>query len=115
MRHHDKNRKLGRVKKVRKALLSSLALSLITKNKIKTTEAKAKELRPYVEKLVTTGKKNTLKSHRDIIAKIGEKGAKKIVSDLSIKFKERNGGYTRITKIPRRISDGSAMAYIEFV
>jgi large subunit ribosomal protein L17 len=114
MRHHDKNRKFGRVRKTRKALLSSLAVSLVTKNKIKTTEAKAKELRPFVEKLVTVGKSKTLQSQRDIVSKIGKMASKKVL-DLSEKFKERKGGYTRITKIPRRISDGSPMAYIEFV
>lgn len=95
--------------------MSSLALSLILKNKIKTTEVKAKALRPFVEKLITVGKKDTLKSQRDIISKIGEKGAKKITSEIALKFKDRKGGYTRITKIPRRVSDGSFMAYIEFV
>ncbi len=114
MRHHNKTKKLSRVRKTRKALMSSLALSLILKNKIKTTEIKAKALRPFVEKLVTVAKKETLSSKRDVVSAIGQKGLKKI-SDISSKFKERNGGYTRITKIPNRMSDGAKMAYIEFV
>ncbi len=114
MRHHNKTKKLSRVRKTRKALMSSLALSLILKNKIKTTEIKAKALRPFVEKLVTVAKKDTLSSKRDIKAKIGEKAIKKI-AEISSKFKDRNGGYTRITKLPSRLSDGAKMAYIEFV
>jgi large subunit ribosomal protein L17 len=115
MRHHNANRKLGRVRKVRKALLNSLALSLILKNKIKTTEAKARELRPFVEKMITLGKKATLASQRSLISKVGQNGAKKVMTELSNKFTDRKGGYTRITKLPRRSGDASLMAYIEFV
>jgi large subunit ribosomal protein L17 len=115
MRHHNANRKFGRPKNQRQALLKSLAYSLVVKGKIKTTEAKAKELRPYVEKLVTFGKKETLASRRELDARVGKIAAKKIVTTLSPQFKDRKGGYTRITKMIRRKSDGSPMATIEFV
>lgn len=115
MRHHNKNRKLGRVRKQRKALLESLARSLVLHQKIKTTEPKAKELRPYVEKLVTMGKKATVASRRNLGEKLGSGAAKTLVDTISKKYKERNGGYTRIVKVKNRVSDGSKMAVIEFV
>ena len=115
MNHHKTNRKFGRVRKVRNALMKSLARSLVLEEKIKTTDAKARELRPYVEKIVTSGKLGTLASRRAIIIKVGEDGAKKVIDTIAPKFKERNGGYTRITKLPRRVSDGSLMSIIEFV
>lgn len=115
MRHHNAIRKFGRVRKVRSGLMKSLALALVVEGKIKTTDAKARELRPFVEKLITTGRKDTLAARRDLISKIGTIGANKIVKDLSPKYKDRSGGYTRITKLPARVSDGSLMAVIEFV
>ncbi len=115
MRHSNSIRKFGRVRKVRTALLNSLALSLILKGKIKTTDAKARELRPFVEKLVSTGRLGTMASRRNLVSKIGIIGASKIVKDLSPKYKDRSGGYTRITKLPARLSDGGLMAVIEFV
>ena len=115
MRHHNKNRKLGRVRKQRKALLNSLARSLVLHQKIKTTLAKAKEARPFVEKLVTKGKKGTVAARRDIVMIIGPKTAKRLVDIWAPKYKDRRGGYTRITKLPARKSDGSPMAIIEFV
>jgi len=95
--------------------LKSLARSLVLHGKIRTTEAKAKEIRPYVEKLVTKGKKETIASRREIEAKVGPKAAKKIALELAPEYMERKGGYTRITKMVRRSSDGSPMAIIEFV
>ncbi|MEI6479944.1 MAG: 50S ribosomal protein L17 [bacterium] len=116
MRHHNANRKFGRVTKVRTALMRSLAVALVEKGKIKTTEAKAKELRPYVEKIVTSGKKNTLASRRNIIDKVGsETVAKHIVDVIAPKYLDVKGGYTRIIKLGRRLKDASPMAYIEFV
>lgn len=115
MRHHNTKRKFGRERKVRNALLKSLALALVTNGKIKTTGAKASEIRPYVEKMVTAGMKDTLTTRRLLTAKIGGIGAKKIVTDISPKYIDRKGGYTRITKLPARKSDGSAMSVIEFV
>jgi|SRR6185312_609057 len=115
MRHHNANRKLGRKSGPRKALLKTLAYSLVLKGKIKTTEAKAKELRPFIEKLITLGKKGTPASNRLLEARVGKIAAKKISTTLAKTHKSRNGGYTRITKLVRRLSDGSEMSVIEFV
>jgi ribosomal protein L17 len=115
MRHHNQNRKFGREKNQRNALLKSLARSLVLKQKIKTTEPKAKEIRPYVEKLVTIGKTGTLYARRSLVEKIGSDATKILMGELSKKYEDRKGGYTRILKIERRESDGSKMAIIEFV
>lgn len=117
MRHHNTTRKFGRKKNQRVALMSSLALNLIVREKIKTTEAKAKELRPYIEKLVTTAKKNTLAGRRGAIAKLAnrDKEVKKLFDVIAPKYVGRAGGYTRILKLNPRKSDGAKMAHIEFV
>lgn len=115
MRHANKNRKLGRVRKVRAGLMKSLAYSLIMQEKIKTTDAKARELRPDIEKIVTLGKKNTLASRRLLTSRVGNEAGEKVAKDLAPRFASRSGGYVRITKLPRRISDGSLMSIIEFV
>ncbi|MDO8591274.1 MAG: 50S ribosomal protein L17 [bacterium] len=115
MRHHKQNRKFGRERGQRHALLKSLALSLVIHKKITTTEAKAKELRPFVEKLVTRAKIKTLASQRLLAARLGTSGVKELVNTLGPKYEKRKGGYTRIFKLPRRLSDGSTMAVIEFV
>lgn len=96
--------------------MKSLARSLVLKQKIQTTEAKAKELRPYVEKLITLGKNDTLAARRLLIARVGPDAARKITKGgLAAEYKGRPGGYTRITKLVRRASDGAPMAIIEFV
>ncbi len=115
MRHHNANRKFGLPADQRKALLRSLAQSLVVREKIQTTAAKAKELRPFVEKLITRSKNGTVANRRFLINQLGEQGAKKLIDTVGPKFKERPGGYTRIIKLPRRVSDGSAMARIELV
>lgn len=115
MRHHNANRKFGRERNQRKALLKSLAYSLALKGKIKTTEPKAKSLRPYMEKLVTLGKKQTIASRRLLESRVGSEAAKKITEKLSMTYKDRAGGYTRITKIGPRRTDASPMAIIEFI
>jgi large subunit ribosomal protein L17 len=115
MRHHNANRKFGRERNQRKALIKSLAYSLTMKGKIKTTEPKAKSLRPYMEKLVTLGKKQTLASRRLLESRVGPEAAKKIALNLAATYKSRSGGYTRITKIGPRLTDASPMAIIEFV
>ncbi len=117
MRHHNSVRKFGRPKNQRNALLKSLALSLIVRGKIKTTEAKAKELRPFMEKLVTMGKTGTLSSNRIVVSRLQNRKpeSKKLISEIIPKYADRKGGYTRIMKLPRRKSDGSKMALIEFV
>lgn len=115
MRHSNANRKFGRTTNQRKALMRSLAYSLSVKGKIKTTEAKAKELRPFIEKLITLGKKETLASRRELVSRVGAIAAKKIATEIAPVYKGRAGGYTRITKMVRRLSDGSPQAVIEFV
>ncbi|MBI2475688.1 MAG: 50S ribosomal protein L17 [Candidatus Taylorbacteria bacterium] len=116
MRHHKQNRKFGLERGQRRALLKSLALALIKHKKITTTEAKAKELRPLVEKLVTRAKIKTLASRRLLVARLGaEEAAKELLDTLGPKYGKRTGGYTRIVKLPRRLSDGGKMAVIEFI
>ena len=95
--------------------MKSLAYALTKQEKIKTTEAKAKELRPFIEKLITLGKKEGLSARRLLESRVGKLAAKKIATDLSVRYKERAGGYTRITKMVRRVSDGAPQAIIEFV
>lgn len=115
MRHANVNRKFGREKGQRKALMKSLAHNLVLEGKIKTTEAKAKEIRPFVEKLITLAKKQTPASERLLTARVGKMASQKLFTTLAKTHKERVGGYTRITKLVRRGSDGAPMAVIEFV
>jgi|SRR5579872_2555970 len=115
MRHASNKRKLGRLRKVRSGLMKSLAYSLILKEKIKTTDAKARELRPFAEKMITLAKKNNMASRRILVSRVGSEAARKLMKDLSPRFANRSGGYTRITKLPARPSDGSLMAVIEIV
>src|SRR3990167_10450547 len=104
MRHHNSTRKFGRVRKVRNALMNSLALNLIVCGKIKTTEPKAKELRPFIEKLVTRAKKNDMSTRRIIISKLSNrgKGIKKLFEVIVPKYMDKKGGYTRILKLGAR-------------
>jgi large subunit ribosomal protein L17 len=117
MRHHNNTRKFGRDKTQKKALFNSLALNLIVREKIKTTEPKAKELRPFIEKLVTRAKKGDLSTRRLIISKLSNRSSeiKKLFEVLAPKYKDKKGGYTRILKLGARKSDGAKMAIIEFV
>ncbi len=117
MRHHDNKRKFGRTKNARNALMKGLALALIAHGKIETTEARAKELRPMIEKLVTLANKGTMSSLKLVVARLyNQKGsANKLVKDIAPKYKDQNGGYTRITKLAPRAGDASKMAVIEFV
>lgn len=116
MKHLTRNRKFGRKTGVRRALVRSLAGALIQEGKIKTTEARAKEVRPFVEKLVTKAGEGTLASRRMVISRLGgETFAKKLCDEIAPKYIDRTGGYTRITKLPARPGDASKMAVIEFV
>ena len=116
MRHHNKNRTLGRDRNQRKALIKSLMYSLLVHEGMVTTLAKAKEVQPHMEKLVTKGKTDTLSSRRLVYSRIGESNAsRKLFSTISPKYVDRKGGYTRIIKMPRRKSDAAPMARIEFV
>ena len=116
MRHRKKNKTLGRKDGARSALMRSLATSLILYEKIKTTEAKARVLRPYVEKMITLGKKNTLHARRQLLAKLYlETAVKKVLDELSPRMKNRNGGYLRIVKLGQRQGDAAKIVRIEFV
>ena len=116
MRHHNNVRKFGREKNQRHALMKSLAYSLLVEEKMVTTLAKAKELRPYMEKLVTKSKENNLSAKKLIFARIGYSNAsKKLFSTIAPKYSDRSGGYLRITRLPVRLSDSAEMAQIEFV
>tara|TARA_B100000886_G_C20421554_1_gene491839 strand:+ start:1699 stop:2121 length:423 start_codon:yes stop_codon:yes gene_type:complete len=116
MRHKVSKRKLNRTSSHRKALLANMAVALIKHEQIKTTLPKAKELAPYVEKLITLGKKGDLNARRRLYSIIPEKdwGAK-VFDILAERYKERNGGYTRIMKAGFRYGDSAPMAVIELV
>ena len=116
MKHLHKGRTLGRKDGPRKALLKNLAKSLILHEKIETTEAKAKELRPFIEKLISQGRIEGIHSYRLIMRKLNDNlVTDKLVKEVSPKYKTRNGGYTRITKTGPRPGDKARMAVIELV
>lgn len=115
MRHHNTNRKLSRETGQRHALLKSLARSLVVKGSMQTTEARAKETRKVVEKLLTRAKNPTLANHRLLVSALGDEAAAKKLIQKAAEYKERAGGYTRIVKVGPRKGDAAAMALIEFV
>ena len=115
MRHHDRNRKLGRVKRQRVALLRGLARSLILHEGITTTEAKAKTLRPFVERLVSKAKESSLTGARTIATSLASREAEKKLRTLAKRYQARAGGYTRITRLGRIGKRVSEMSRIEFV
>lgn len=114
--HRRRVKHFARTSGPRKALLRGLVNSLVEHGRISTTVDKAKELRRHVEKAVTLGKKGTLSSRRLLLSRYpNEEVVTKIVGDLSVRFKDRPGGYTRIIKTGRRPGDTAEMAFIEFV
>ena len=115
MRKRKRGRKFSRKKDQRKALLKGLASSLLLKEKIKTTEPKAKELRGFVEKFITRAKKGDLHSRRLLLKFLSPQVVRKLIGDIAPRYKERNGGYTRIIKIGLRKGDRAKMAIIELV
>ncbi len=116
MRHRHGYRKLNRTSAHRDALLTNLSIALITNGKIETTIAKAKELRSFVEKLITTARVGDSNSHRQVFAVLQNKEAtKSLVNEVAPKYKERNGGYTRIVRTRIRRGDATTMASIELV
>ena len=116
MKHNITHRKLNRTTSHRKALLMNLSNSLIKHEQITTTLSKAKELRPFVEKIITLGKKGDLVSRRKAISILqDQKNTKKIFDVISERYKERSGGYTRIIKVGNRFGDNSPTAIIELV
>ena len=116
MKHNITHRKLNRTTSHRKALLMNLSNSLIKHEQITTTLSKAKELRPFVEKIITLGKKGDLVSRRKTISILqDQKNTKKIFEVISERYKERSGGYTRIIKVGNRFGDNAPTAIIELV
>ena len=119
MRHQKQGRKLNRTASHRKALMMNMASSLVLHKRIRTTDAKAKELRSYVERLVTYAKKENLHGRRLIQQKIpgalGKKVSNILIHEIAPEYKERGGGYTRIIKLGNRKNDNAPISLIEFV
>ncbi len=115
MRKRKKGRILSRKKGVRKALLLSVARALAQKEKIQTTAAKAKEIAPVMERLITKAKQDTLGTRRELLRYFDAKLVKKMLEEIGPRYRERQGGYTRVIKIVPRKSDGAEMAIVELV
>ena len=117
MRHANNTRTLSRTRSQRTALVRGLAVSLIRDGQIKTTLAKAKELQPNIERLITNAKKDSVSARRLVASKLGEPSEtiiKKLFTEIAPKMADRNGGYTRVVKLGRT-SPGRDEAIIEFV
>ena len=116
MRHRKSGRKLGRKVAHRKALMANLAMALISNKKIKTTDPKAKELRSFIEPLITRAKKGDVHSRRQVLKYISHKPTvRELFNVIAPSFSERNGGYTRISKLGYRDNDCAPISTIEFV
>ena len=116
MRHQRAGRKLGRDSAHRKSLYANLAVALIEHGRIKTTEAKAKEVRPFVEQMITLGKRGDLAAHRQAVSVLRSKSAAHtLFSEVAPRFADRPGGYTRVVKLGPRQGDAAPMAYLELV
>ena len=116
MKHNIKNKKLNKTSSHRKAMFMNMSNALIKHEQITTTLAKAKELRRFVEKIITLGKKGDLLSRRKSISVLQDKKmSKKVFDVLAERYKNRNGGYTRIIKLGNRFGDNAPTAVIEFV
>ena len=116
MRHQRAGRKLGRDAAHRKSLYANLAVALIEHGRIKTTEAKAKEVRPFVEQLITLGKRDDLAARRQAVSILRSKSAAHILfSEVAPRFAERPGGYTRVVKLGPRQGYAAQMGYLELV
>lgn len=116
MRHAKKGRKLGTDASHRKAMLRSLAIALLTNERIKTTEPKAKEVRVLAERIITWGKRGDVHSRRLALAELGDQAlVKKVFADIAPRYESRQGGYTRILKLGPRKGDAAPMVIIELV
>ena len=116
MRHRKSGRKLNRNSAHRKALFKNLAIALIEQDIIKTTLPKAKELRKFVEPLITIGKEDTVANRRHVFSKLrSDQAVAKLFGEVSVNAKDRKGGYTRIIKAGFRPGDKADMAYVEWV
>lgn len=116
MRHGRGYRRFGRTSEHRRALLRNLATSFFLDEKISTTIPKAKDLRPVVEKLITLGREDSLHNRRQVYSYLlNKKAVQKLFSDIAPKYKERNGGYTRITRTGIRPGDAAEVGMLELV
>lgn len=116
MRHRKHNGSLGLPTGHRRAVLANLATALLTHGKIETTQAKARAVRPYIEKLITLGKRGDLHARRQVLAKLRQRDiVDRLFNDVAPAFAERPGGYTRIIKTRIRVGDAAPMAIIELV
>ena len=116
MGHRDKTKKLGRTKPHRESMLSNMAMSLFTHRVIKTTDAKAKALRPVVDRIITTAKKGTLASKREVAKTLHVKEVfSKLYTDILPHFEERDSGYTRVVKLGVRRGDGAPISVVELL
>lgn len=116
MKHLKKGRKFHREKGQRRAFLKGLVNNLVLRERIETTEARAKEIRPIVEKLIAIGKKQDIASLRLLTARLAKKAGQKLYYDIAPRYNDRRGGYVRIVKsAKRRKDDGAKMAIVEFV
>jgi large subunit ribosomal protein L17 len=116
MRHAHKGKKLGRDSAHRKALYANLACSLIEHGRIKTTQAKAKAVKPYAEKMITLGRRGDLHARRQALASLRvQEIVHKLFADIAPRMADRPGGYTRIIKIGHRPGDAAEMVYLELV
>jgi large subunit ribosomal protein L17 len=116
MRHHRAGKKLGRDSSHRKALYANLACSLIEHGRIRTTEAKAKAVRPFAEQMITLGRRGDLHARRQAMGHLrSQEVVHKLFDDVGPRFAERPGGYTRIVKLGPRQGDSAPVAYLELV
>jgi len=116
MRHRKAGRKLGRVSSHRKAMLSNMTTSLLKHERIITTDAKAKELRSVAEKVITLGKRGSLHARRQTLSLIRDRQVtKKVFDELSSRYSDRQGGYTRIIKIGYRDGDNAPLSVVELI
>lgn len=116
MRHSNRIKKFGRERNQRKALMRSLARALFAHGRIRTTEPKAKVLRPFAERIITLARAGTAASRRIVRARLGnDLNLPKLYKEIAPKYASRAGGYTRVVKTGRRLSDGAKMAIIELV
>ena len=115
MKHLKKNRKFGRLADYRKSFLYNLVNSLVEKERIRTTEMRAKEIKPLVEKAISRAKNNTLANRRLLLKRFNPKAVNKLLVNLAPRFNERNGGYSRIIKLGLRRNDSAKMAIIELL
>ena len=116
MRHARTGRKLGRDPSHRKALFANLTCSLIEHGRIRTTEAKAKAVKPYAEKIITLGRRGDLHARRQALSELrSQEVVHQLFSDVGPRMAERPGGYTRIVKLGTRLGDAAEMVYLELV